>query len=55
MYNPDYAYYGKAVGPKDKAKVLMHWKLDDGRYEVIFGDLHAETVAAERLHALEGK
>lgn len=47
--------YGKTVGPKDKEKVLLHWKLDDGRYEVIFGDLRAETVTAERLHALEGK
>jgi hypothetical protein len=26
-----------------------------GRYEVIFGDLRAETVTAERLRALEAK
>ena len=45
-YKPDFAYYGKTVGPKDKDKVLLHWKLDDGRYEVIFGDLRAETVTA---------
>jgi len=32
-----------------------HWKLDDGRYEVILGDLRSETMTAERLHALEGK
>jgi outer membrane lipoprotein-sorting protein len=54
-YNPDPAYYGQTVGPKDKDKVLLRWKLDDGRYEVIFGDLRAETVTAERLHNLEGK
>ena len=47
--------YGNTVGPKDKGKVLLRWKLDDGRYEVIFGDLRAETVTAERLLALEGK
>ena len=52
---PDVAYYGKTVGPKDKDKVLLRWKLDDGRYQVIFGDLRAETVTAERLRALEGK
>ncbi len=54
-YNPDAAYYGKTVGPKDKHKVLLRWKLDDGRYEVIFGDLRSEAVTAERLHKLEGK
>ena len=49
------AYYGKTVSPNDKDKVLLRWRLDDGRYEVIFGDLHCETVMAERLSALEGK
>jgi hypothetical protein len=50
----DFAYYD-TVGPKDKTKVLLRWKLDDGRYEVIFGDLRAEAVTAEKLRALEGK
>jgi hypothetical protein len=54
-WNTDFAYHGKTVGPKDKDKVLLRWKLDDGRYEVIYGDLRAETVTAERLRALEGK
>ena len=55
LHNSDAAYYGKTVGPKDKDKVLLRWKLDDGRYGVIFGDLRAETVAADRLRTLEGK
>ena len=54
-HNTDPAYNGKTVGPNDKDKVLLRWKLDDGGYEVIFGDLHAETVTAERLRALEAK
>jgi outer membrane lipoprotein-sorting protein len=54
-YNPDFAYYGKTVKPNDKEKVLLRWKLDDGQYEAIFGDLRAETVTAEKLHSLEGK
>lgn len=54
-YNPDAAYHGKTVGPNDKDKVLLRWKLDDGRYQVIFGDLHNETVTAEKLRTLEGK
>jgi outer membrane lipoprotein-sorting protein len=55
MYNVDAAYYGKTVGPSDKEKVLLRWKLDDGRYAVIFGDLRSEIVTADRLRHLEGK
>ena len=53
--NPDAAYYGKTVKPGERDKVLLHWKLDDGRYQVIFGDLRSESVTAEKLRALEGK
>jgi hypothetical protein len=53
--NSGLAYSGKIVGPKDKDKVLLRWKLDNSRYEVIFGDLRAETVTTEKLHSLEGK
>jgi outer membrane lipoprotein-sorting protein len=53
--NPDFAYHGKTVEPEDKNKVLLRWKLDDGRYEIIFGNLHAESVTAERLRTLEGR
>ena len=54
-YSADFAYYGKAVGPHNLTKVLLRWKRGDGRYEVIFGDLRAETVTAEKLRALERK
>ena len=47
------AYYGKTVTPKDADKVLMRWKVSDNQYRVIYGDLHAETVTAERLAELE--
>ena len=53
--NSGYAYYGRTVGPKDKDNVLLRWKLDDGRFEVIFGDLRGETVTAERLRRLEAR
>jgi outer membrane lipoprotein-sorting protein len=55
ILNSDAAYYGKTVKPGDKEKVLLRWKLDDGHYEVIYGDLRIETVTAERLRTLEGK
>lgn len=47
------AYYGETVGPDDADKVLLRWKLGDGRYRVIFGDLHADTVTTEALKKLE--
>jgi hypothetical protein len=54
--NADAAYYGKTVGPNDKDKVLLRWKLVDGKYQVVFGELHAEIVTAERLVGfMEGK
>jgi hypothetical protein len=47
------AYYGDVVGPKDANQVLMRWKVSDNEYRVIYGDLRAETVTAERLAELE--
>jgi hypothetical protein len=47
------AYYGETVEPGDSSKVLLRWKLDDGQYRVIFGDLSAKTVTAEELAELE--
>src|SRR5262245_37034500 len=52
-HNPDAAYHGKTVGPDDKDRVLFRWKQPDGDYRVIYGDLRAETVTAERLKELE--
>jgi len=49
----DPAYYGETVGPDDTNKVLLRWKLDDGQYRVIFGDLHADTVTADVMKELE--
>ena len=51
--NKDPAYYGETVGPDDVDKVLLRWKLDDGRYRVIFGGLSVKTVTAEEMAGLE--
>jgi len=51
--NKEPVYYGETVEPGDSSKVLLRWKLDDGQYRVIFGDLSAKTVTAERLAELE--
>jgi hypothetical protein len=48
-------YYGATVTATDVDKVLLRWKLDGGRYRVIFGDLRIEDVEAKRLAELEAK
>jgi outer membrane lipoprotein-sorting protein len=53
--NADAAYHGRTVGPGDKDKVLLRWKLDDGTFSVIYGDLRCETVPPARLRVLEGQ
>lgn len=40
-------YFGSEVGARDYNKVLMRWKLDDGRWRVIYGDLRTETIEVE--------
>ena len=49
------AYYGDVVTPADGDKVLMRWKTGDSEYRVIYGNLTAETVSAEKLSELENK
>jgi hypothetical protein len=51
--HPECIYYGKTVTADDAGKVLLRWKLDDGLYRVIYGNLQAESVTSERLHELE--
>jgi uncharacterized protein (UPF0248 family) len=50
----DAKYYGDDVGPRDFDRVLMRWRLDDGRYRVVYGDLRTEDVSETRLRELEG-
>jgi outer membrane lipoprotein-sorting protein len=47
------AYYGQSVGPDDAEAVLMRWKVSEGKYRVIFGDLSALDVSTEELARLE--
>jgi len=46
-------YYGESVGPDDADEVLLRWKVSEGRYRVIFGDLLVLDVTAEELAELE--
>lgn len=47
-------YHGKTVGPQDKGKLLLRWKLNDGRSRVLYGHLRMEDVSEARLKKLEG-
>ncbi|UCE47797.1 MAG: hypothetical protein JSW47_19630 [Phycisphaerales bacterium] len=46
-------YYGETVGPDDADAVLLRWKVSDGLYRVVFGDLLTSDVTPEELVALE--
>ncbi|MBN1393267.1 MAG: hypothetical protein JW947_10760 [Sedimentisphaerales bacterium] len=48
-------YYGDIVDPRDTSAVLIQWKLPDGRYRVVFGDLREETVSAEDIILLQAR
>jgi hypothetical protein len=49
----DPMYYGKDVKAGDANSVLMRWKVSDDTYRVIYGDLSAENVTAEKLKEME--
>lgn len=49
----DPVYYGQSVTATDADKVLLRWKLDNGQYRVIFGDLRTQDVSPSQLAELE--
>lgn len=51
----DVAYHGDKVSPGEADRVLWRWRLDDGYYRVIYGDLTAETISPELLEQLESE
>jgi tetratricopeptide (TPR) repeat protein/outer membrane lipoprotein-sorting protein len=46
-------YYGETVGPDDANAVLMRWRISDGQYRVVFGNLSTSDVSAKELAELE--
>ena len=49
----DLVYFGDRVSARVPQGVLMRWKVDDGHYRVIFGDLSRRDVTADELASLE--
>ena len=48
-------YSGATVTAAEPDKVLLRWKLHNGQYRVIFGDLQIKDVSPEQLKELEAK
>ncbi len=53
--NKDVVYYGDIVEPGDGEAILMYWKLSDGEYKVVFGDLKIKKCAVEELLKLQSR
>jgi hypothetical protein len=51
----DPVYSGESTNQRDFDKILLRWRLEDGSYRVIYGDLRAETVSEERLTEIEAR
>ena len=51
----DPVYNGQTVTAANADKILLRWKLDDGKYRVIFGDLRIEDVSEGRLAELKAE
>ena len=43
------AFYGGDIDMDDSESILMQWKLEDGRYKVIFADSRVRTVEADEM------
>jgi hypothetical protein len=50
----DAAYHGNEVTASDLDRVLLRWRMDDGQYRVVYGDLSTQTVSPKPLAELEG-
>jgi len=48
-------YYGNLAGSSDPNNLLMHWKLDDDKYRVVFGNFRSEIVTAPELIKLQAQ
>jgi len=48
-------YYGEGVEKGDKDALMMHWKISEDSYRVIYGDFRTEVVTASELIRLQAK
>lgn len=50
--NSDAAWFGKTVTAKNKDKLLLFWKTEDG-YQAIFGNLKSKRVSADEFKKIK--
>ena len=51
----DVVFYGESADPEDRHSILMHWKLSNGDYRIIYNDLTARTVSSSALIRLQSR
>jgi hypothetical protein len=51
----DVVFYGENADPKDRHSILMHWKISNGDYRIIYNDLTARTVSPSALIRLQSR
>jgi hypothetical protein len=49
----EFVIYGERSGSGDSNDLLMHWKIGEGKYRVMFSDKHTDTVDSEELIRLQ--
>ena len=49
----EFVIYGEKSGSRDSNDLLMHWKVGEGRYKVMFSDRRTDTVDSEELIRLQ--
>jgi hypothetical protein len=53
--NREFVYYGDFANSSDPDTLLMHWKLDDDKYRVVFSNFRSEVVTGNDLIKLQAK
>jgi hypothetical protein len=48
-FKTDFRHHGQTVTSKETEKVLLHWRTDEGRYRILYGDLHFATADSTAL------
>jgi hypothetical protein len=48
-------YYGEGIDRYDSNAVVLHWKVSEGEYRVMFADTREKTVSSEELIKLQAE
>jgi len=51
----DVTFYGDSADPADRNAIVMHWRLPNGKYRVVFNDMTARTVSPQALIRLQAR